>query len=206
MTSVGPTITSLQNPGIKRCVKLRQRSHRDEMNLMLIEGYRELLRAVESGHILEQLYICRDLFLGTNEEALISRCSDSGAEILPCTEQVFKKMAYRDRPDGLLAVAPQIRHSLTDIELGSPALLIVAESIEKPGNLGTILRSSDAAGVDAVIVCDRCTDINNPNVIRASTGTIFSVKTVECSTDEAIAFLQKNGIAIASATPHTDTL
>jgi len=206
MTPPKPTITSLQNPGIKQCVKLRQRSHRDQLRLMLIEGYREILRAIDSGHKLQQLYFCRDLFLGSNEEGLILRCRDSGAEILECAENVFRKIAYRDRPDGLLGVAPQIHYALEDIRLRDPALIVVAEAIEKPGNLGTILRTADATGVDAVIVCDRCTDINNPNVVRASTGTIFSVPTIESTSDETIEFLRKHSIAIASATPHTDTL
>lgn len=200
------TITSLQNSGVKQCVKLRQRSHRDDLDLMLIEGYREILRAIDNKHNPLQLYICRELFQGTNEDALISRCTDSGSEILECSEPVFKKISYRDRPDGLLAVAPQIHHALEDIQLSATPFLVVAESIEKPGNLGTILRSADAAGADAVIVCDRCTDINNPNVVRASTGTLFSVKTVECSTDEALAYLSEHKITIASATPHSDEL
>jgi TrmH family RNA methyltransferase len=173
---------------------------------MLVEGYREILRAIESGHPIRQLYICPELYLGSNEDSLISRCKASGTEILPCTRDVFMKIAYRDRPDGLLGVAPQIRHTLADIRLSSPPLLVVAEAIEKPGNLGTILRSADAVGADAVIVCDRCTDINNPNVVRASTGTIFTVMTVECSSADAISFLRKNKLRIASATPHTDML
>lgn len=199
-------ITSLQNPGVKQCVKLRQRSHRDELNLILIEGYREILRAVDNNHFPEQLYICRELFQGTNEEALICRCATADCELIECSASVFKKMAYRDRPDGLLAVAPQISRTLSDIKLGKVPFLVVAEAIEKPGNLGTILRSADAAGVDGVIVCDRCTDINNPNVVRASTGTIFSVTTAECTTEEALAYLHANEIKIASATPHTEQL
>jgi len=206
MSSIPERITSLQNPGVKECVKLRQRSHRDELNLMLIEGYREILRAVDNNHFPKQLYICRELFQGTNEETLICRCACANCDLIECTASVFKKMAYRDRPDGLLGIAPQISHSLSDIKLGKVPFLIVAEAIEKPGNLGTILRSADAAGVDGVIVCDRCTDINNPNVIRASTGTIFSLTTAECTTEEALKYLKSNGIKIASATPHTEKL
>jgi TrmH family RNA methyltransferase len=206
MTLGAPIITSLQNSGVKQCVKLRQRSHRDDLNLMLVEGYREILRAVANYHFPQQLYICRDLFQGSNEDALISRCLERNCDVLECSQPVFNKISYRDRPDGLLAVAPQIHNTLDDIKLSTTPFLVVAESIEKPGNLGTILRSADAAGADAVIVCDRCTDINNPNVVRASTGTIFSVKTVECTTDEALAYLSKNGITIASATPHSDDL
>lgn len=206
MTNGTALITSLQNPGIKRCVKLRQRSHRDELNLMLIEGYREILRASENSRFPEQLFVCRELFQGSNEDALISRCAENGADIINCTKPVFLKIAYRDRPDGLLAVAGQVHHSLAGIKLSANPLLVVAEAIEKPGNLGTILRSADAAGADAVIVCDKCTDINNPNVVRASTGTLFSVPTVECATEEAVAFLRRHRITIVSATPHTDRI
>jgi TrmH family RNA methyltransferase len=206
MSLESATITSLQNPGVKKCVKLRQRSHRDELGLMIIEGYREILRAITNQHMPQQLYVCRELFQGDNEDNLIERCVERGCELLECTASVFNKIAYRDRPDGLLGIAPQIQFGLADIKLSPSPFLVIAEAIEKPGNLGSILRSADAAGVDAVIVCDRCTDINNPNVVRASTGTIFSVKTVECSTNEALAYLREHNIKIASATPHTDQL
>ena len=103
-----------------------------------------------------------------------------------------------------LALAPQIRKSLADLALKDNPLLIVAEAIEKPGNLGSILRSADAAGVDAVIVCDRCTDINNPNVVRASVGTLFSLPVVEATTDDAVAWLRERHIRILAATPHAE--
>jgi RNA methyltransferase, TrmH family len=127
-------------------------------------------------------------------------------ELIACTPPVFEKMAYRERPEGLLAVGPQVRRTLGDLALPPHALVIVAEAIEKPGNLGTILRSADAAGVRAVIVCDRCTDLHNPNVVRASTGMIFSVPVVETTGAEALAFLRARGFSILAATPHTDKL
>jgi TrmH family RNA methyltransferase len=119
---------------------------------------------------------------------------------------VFEKLSYRDRPDGLLAIAPQLRRALGDLDLGAAPLLVVAEAIEKPGNLGTILRSADAAGVDAVIVCDRCTDVNNPNVVRASIGTLFSVPVAEATSAEAFEALRARGIQIVAATPHAERL
>ena len=115
-------------------------------------------------------------------------------------------MAYRERPEGLLAVGPQPRTTLGDLKLPEHALVIVAETIEKPGNLGTILRSADAAGAAAVIVCDKCTDVYNPNVVRASTGVIFSMPVVECSTAKCLAFLRERRFKILAATPHAEAL
>ncbi len=197
-------ITSLQNPRVKEVGRLRTRRYRDEANMLLIEGYRELLRALENQWNPHTLFYCRELFLGGNEEALIRRCTTAGCEVFSCSEAVFRKLAYRDRPDGLLALAPQMRRTLADLPLGEMPFLLVAESIEKPGNLGTMLRSADAAGVDAVIVCDPCTDINNPNVVRASIGTLFSVPVAAAPTTEVIAWLKEKGIQTLAATPHTD--
>ncbi len=197
-------ITSLQNARVKGVVALRQRSTRDERDEMIIEGYRELKRALDNGHHPKALFHCRDFFLGTNEGTLVERCRADGAELFECTPTVFGKMSYRDRPEGLLAVAPQIHRSLRDLAFPPAPLIVVAEAIEKPGNLGTILRTSDAAGVHAVIVCDRCTDIHNPNVVRASTGTLFSLPVVEASTSETLEWLRAKGIQILAATPHTE--
>lgn len=197
-------IESLQNNRLKDVVKLRQRSHRDERGLMIVEGYRELKRALDNGRNPTTLFTCQTLFLGANEPELIERCRVAGAEIIDCTEPVFKKMAYRERPEGLLALLPQSTLTLAELKLPEAPLLIVAESIEKPGNLGTILRSADAAGAHAVIVCDRRTDIHNPNVVRASTGTLFSVPVVETSSKEALAWLRTRKIKILAASPHAE--
>jgi len=195
-------ITSLQNPRVKNVIKLRQRADRDEQGLLIVEGYRELKRALENHRRPVMLFYCRDFFLGKNESELINQCRDTGAEIISCSRAVFAKMAYRERPEGLLALVPQVKYDLVGLKLPAAPLLIVAEAIEKPGNLGTILRSADAAGADAVIVCDRCTDINNPNVVRASIGAIFTVPVVETSSTEAIKWFHKNKIQILAASPH----
>lgn len=195
-------IASLQNPRIKNVVKLRQRAHRDEQGILIVEGYRELKRALENNRRPGSLFFCRDFFLGKNEASLIHKCRERGAEIISCSPAVFAKMAYRERPEGLLALVPQVKHGLADLKLTSAPLLIVAEAIEKPGNLGTILRTADAAGADAVIVCNRCTDINNPNVVRASIGAIFTVPVAEASSEETIKWLRENNIQILAASPH----
>ena len=197
-------ITSLQNPRIKLAIKLQQRSHRDAAELMLIEGYRELKRAADNGHLPSCVFFCPPLFQGQNELSLIQRFADAGIELLECTEPVFRKMSYRDRPEGLLAVAPQVKRAFGSLVIPDHPLFVVAESIEKPGNLGTILRSADAAGVCALIVCDRCTDINNPNVVRASIGALFTVPVVEATSAAALSWLRERGVQILAATPHTD--
>jgi TrmH family RNA methyltransferase len=195
-----PLITSLQNPKVKEVVKLRDRRPRQESDRFIIEGYRELKRALDAGRKIETLYYCLDLFLGSNEEALIVQCKE--ARHFECTKEVFAKISYRDRPDGLLAIAPQMHLKLTDLKLKKNPFIVVAESIEKPGNLGTILRSCDAAGVDAVIVCDPTTDIHNPNVVRSSVGTLFTLPVIEATAEETFEFLKKNNIAVVAATPH----
>lgn len=191
-------ITSLTNPKVKLSVKLRQHNKRRDTRLFLIEGYRELLRAIDAGHPVQTLFYCPELFLGENERELIER---TDAEILSCSPDVFRKISYRDRPDGLLAIAPQQAKTLESFH--QPTFLVIAEAIEKPGNLGTILRSCDAVGADGLIVCDQCTDLFNPNVVRASVGTLFTVPTVQATTQELLPWLREKKISIVATTPHT---
>ncbi|MEJ1973736.1 MAG: RNA methyltransferase [Lacunisphaera sp.] len=127
----------------------------------------------------------------------------TGAQLFELAKEAFAKVAYRERPDGLLAVAPQWRRGLDDLALAAHPFLLVVESIEKPGNLGTILRSADAAGCDAVIVCDPVTDIFNPNVVRASTGVLFSVPVVVADSAAVHAWLVEKGIRVVATTPDT---
>ncbi len=197
-------ITSAQNPKIKLIGQLKNRRDRDETGLFLIEGFRELKRAVEGGVVIESLFICRELFLGSNEPQLIDEVRGSGAEIIVCPPHLFERFSYRDRPDGLVAIARQMKKSFEDVK--APSLLVVAESIEKPGNLGTILRSSDGVGADGVIVCDRCTDIYNPNVVRASVGTLFTLPVVEAGSLETLQWLKDHKIQIVAATPEASAV
>lgn len=193
-------ITSLQNPKVKDLVKLRDRRSRDETGLFLIEGFRELSRALDAGREIQSLFYCPELFLGSNEEKLKKQCK--AALHFHCTESVFRKISYRDRPDGLLAVAPQVHLTLEDLPKTKNPFFLICESIEKPGNLGTILRSSDAAGIDAVIVSDPTTDIHNPNVVRSSVGTLFTLPVIEAKSIDTIRYLKEKGISIVAATPH----
>jgi TrmH family RNA methyltransferase len=195
-------LTSPQNPKIKQVLKLRERRARDRSGHFLIEGYRELFRAVSSSASIVQLFVSEEHFLGSNESALIEKIQESGTDIFFLSPELFTRISYRDRPDGLLGIAKKNPLSLNDIALSSNPLLIVAEAIEKPGNLGTILRSSDAVGADGLIVCDRCTDIYNPNVVRASVGTLFTVPVTEAEGRETLSFLKEKRIQIVCATPH----
>jgi TrmH family RNA methyltransferase len=192
-------ISSLQNPKVKFALSLRERKDRKESGLFLIEGYRELKRAVDAGWQIEQFFYCPEFFLGENEQALIDQIQ--GAHFI-CSSSVFQKLSYRDRPDGILAIGKQKQMSLSDLPLSKIPFLLIAEKIEKPGNLGTILRSADAAGVDAVIVADPTTDLYNPNVVRSSVGTLFTVPVLQTTTEEALRFLAEHKIAIVAATPH----
>jgi RNA methyltransferase, TrmH family len=213
---------------VKQLVKLRDRRPRDEAGVFMVEGYRQIRRALEKKVPLQELYFCPDWYLGENEPALLAEAEAAGALLIELSKEAFAKVAYRERPDGLLAVAPQWKRSLDDLNVAGvadpgrdsanatpgsatpattkPPFLLVVEAIEKPGNLGTILRSADAAGCDGVIVCDPVTDIFNPNVVRASTGVLFSVPLVVAESREVQAWLKAKGILTAATTPHTENI
>lgn len=194
-------ITSLQNPKVKQAIQLANRRMRNQTNLFLIEGYRELSRAVQAGVKILSLFICPALFLGTNEKALIEQIRQNKGPIYYFSKAVFRKISYRDRPDGLIAIAEQMHYPLHSMRFSPNAFVVVAEAIEKPGNLGTILRSADAAGVDGVMVCDRCTDIYNPNVVRASIGTLFTTSVIEATSQDILDLLRRHKIKIVAAAP-----
>jgi TrmH family RNA methyltransferase len=215
-------ITSLQNPHVKQLVRLRDRRPRDEAGQFLVEGFREVRRALAAGVKLHELYYGPDWFLGVNELALIEEAQSTGALVFELSKGAFAKVSYRDRPDGLLALAPQWKRTLADLEktvtglaeagLGSatapakPPFVLVVEAIEKPGNLGTLLRGADAAGVDAVVVCDPVTDIFNPNVVRSSTGVLFSMPVVVAESGEVRSWLRTRGIRVVATTPAAQAL
>ncbi len=194
-------ITSLQNPRLKRLIRLRDRRARDEERAFLVEGYREVRRALEKKVGLDELYFSREWFLGENEPALLAAAEAAGAKLFELSKDAFAKVAYRERPDGILAVAPQWRRTLADLRLAANPFVLVVEAIEKPGNLGTILRSADAAGCDAVVVCDPVTDLFNPNVVRASTGVLFSVPCVVEEGERVLAWLREHRMRTVATTP-----
>ncbi|NBO24142.1 MAG: RNA methyltransferase [Chlamydiae bacterium] len=203
-------ITSAQNPTFKHLMKLVDKRDRDQSKVFLIEGYREVLRAYEGNIEGKTLYICPQFFLGENEKELIQAYEKKNVPIVKLAKPLFEKLSFRDRPDGMLLLAKQFDTSFEKMKLflkdKKNPFILVAESIEKPGNLGSILRSCDAAKVDCVIVCDRCTDIYNPNVVRSSVGTLFTVPIFELTSKEAIEFLKDQKIQIAAGTPHTNCI
>jgi RNA methyltransferase, TrmH family len=192
-------ITSLQNARVKHIVRLRDDKHqRREDGLMLVEGYDEIRLALSAGRIPRTLLSAPQLT--TLEMDAVD------AERLTVNRAVFEKMSYRENPDGWLAVFPIPRVSLEELMLSEPPLVIVAESVEKPGNLGAILRTADAAHVDALLVCDPRVDLWNPNVVRASRGAIFSVPAVESDNASAWEWLKTRGIRVLAATPTAEPL
>jgi RNA methyltransferase, TrmH family len=186
------TITSTQNPKIKSLLSLEKPRERRKQGLFVVEGIKEIGLALDAGYKIGNLFFCPDVVrpddlqsLGTNEKLLI-----------PVAKDVFEKIAIRESTGGVLAVAEQRTHRLEDVKLKTTPLVLVVESVEKPGNLGAILRTADAAGVDAVISCDPQTDFYNPNVIRSSVGCIFTLQTATASSEETIEWLKHNGIQI----------
>ena len=191
-------ITSLQNERIKYVVKLREdKRQRQRDGLMLVEGWDELTLALASGLNPQTLL--------TAPEVAARQLNISNVEAITVTRAVFEKISYRENPDGWLGIFSIPKTALDDLRLGASPLVIVAESVEKPGNLGAILRTADAARVDALLVCDPRVDLWNPNVIRASRGAVFSVPTVEADNLTALTWLRSRGMRVLAAAPSAET-
>ena len=187
-------ITSLQNPKIKLLTALQQKSsERRRTGLFVVEGQQELQHCIRAGYEVDTVFWCPELCPAVlPPEAGAARCF----QISP---DVYAKVAYRGSTEGVIAEVRTRTLRLDDLQLGEHPLIVVLESVEKPGNLGAVLRSADASGVDAVVVCDPLTDLYNPNLIRSSVGAAFTVPCVACRSDECIAFLKQRGIKILTA-------
>ncbi len=185
-------ITSLQNTRIKNIVKLGKAKERKEQNLFVLEGARELSLALSAGYIADSIFVCPDLFSKSDYPDILDTIPNNIK--YDVTQQVFEKIAYREGSDGLIALMKPKSHHLSDLKLKENPFIIILEAVEKPGNLGAILRTADAAQVDAVIICDPLTDVYNPNAIRSSVGCIFTVSTAVCSSEEALSWLKENNI------------
>ncbi|MBI2797872.1 RNA methyltransferase [Candidatus Saccharibacteria bacterium] len=197
-------ISSLQNPKIKHIVRLKSRRQRDLNQLILVEGYRAVSLALKNGFALNEIYFCPDLYSGSKEQELVENLlgqNAGGYKTYQTTAEVFSKMAYRDQPEGLIAIGPQFDTSIRNLPVNPDSLFLVAESVEKPGNLGTMLRSADAAGAEAVIICDGVTDVFNPNVVRASVGALFTIKVGQATSQELFEWSAQNKIQLVAATP-----
>lgn len=190
-------ITSSQNPRVKDVIRLHKPSFRKEKGLVIVEGLREISMALASGFEIEHVMVCPGLFESEGQNDLSAIIS--GHRCYEVTQQLFAKMAYREHSDGLLAVMFAKTTQLNDLHVSSNPLIIVLEAVEKPGNLGAILRTADATNVDAVIVCDPLTDIYNPNVIRSSIGCVFSKQVSACTSEEALIWLRRHNISTFAA-------
>ncbi|WP_028925851.1 TrmH family RNA methyltransferase [Pseudonocardia acaciae] len=198
-------ITSTANPRIKALARLRRRRYRDERGETLVEGYEELALALSAGARPVAVYHCPELARPGEWEALHDAALSGGTELVRVSAPVFEKIAYRESPDGWLAVLPAVRTGLADLSPGADPLILVCEGVEKPGNLGAMLRTADAAGVAAVIATDPGTDWSNPNVIRASKGAVYAVPVVAAGTPEVLAWLAARDIPVLAATPEAAT-
>lgn len=215
-------ITSLQNPRIKRVAKLAHRSYRDEMRQTVVEGIREVTLALANGVVPVEAYVCRDMSFDSDPEAMaaLARLETLAAarrtELINVSPAVFEKIAYRGGSGGLLLVVPYREQTLATLALPEDPLLVIVEDAEKPGNLGAILRTADAAGVAALIVPEpnhglhgergKGTDLHNPNVIRASLGAVFTVPQVIAPTGAILDWLRARGIRTVAATPDAEIL
>lgn len=191
-------ITSLQNPHVKNLTLLATKSRtRKEQNLFIIEGRREIERAGKSGYTFHSCYYCPEIIKQESTDLLKSLAK--GVEFFEVSSSVYSKIAYREATDGIIVTAFMQDKKLSELKLRENPLILILESVEKPGNLGAVLRTADAAGVDAVIICDPQTDLYNPNVVRSSLGCLFSNQIVCCESNDAIRFLKEKRINIFAA-------
>ncbi len=182
---------------------MRKQSARKEQGLMVVEGEKEILQALNAGIVPDSVFICLEI---ATEKALIEQCTVACPveNLFYITKEVFAKVAYRDDSGGIILLGKASYLLLEDITLPPNPLVVILENVEKPGNLGAVLRTCDAAGVDLLIICDPDTDIYNPNVIRSGIGCVFTQQVLACSSDEAISWLKKNNITIYAAALQTE--
>jgi TrmH family RNA methyltransferase len=193
------TITSLHNPHVKDAARLRERRQREKQGRLIIDGARELCRAVAAGIEIVEAFVCEPLCQSSDAQAALTLIHQSPAKVFSVTQQVFAKLAFGERAEGVVAVAQTPRRPLENLVLPEQPLLAVVEDVEKPGNLGAILRSADAAGVAAVIATGKGTDLYNPNVIRASLGTVFTLPVFTAEAEATLAFLRQHRLTMYAA-------
>lgn len=201
-------ITSPANSRLKAVAALRRRRIRDEQGRTLLEGMEELALAVDAGVVPEVLLYCPELMHDTDEPGhLLAQVRHLGVETVQLGRAAFEKVAYREGPDGFLAVAPAVGGPCADLELqDADPLLLVCQGVEKPGNLGAMLRTADAAGAHGVIAADPVTDWGNPNLVRASKGTVFSVPVAADPVADVVQWARSRGIRLVVTTPDTETV
>ena len=191
-------ITSLQNPRIRNILKLQKASERKEQKLCTVEGFRELRMAIEADFEVAELYYCPEI-VSSEFKVWLKKHESKLPVVVEIGKNVFERVAYREGTEGIYALVRTKDRMLNDLVLRKNPLLLALEAVEKPGNLGAVLRTADAAALDAVIICDPHTDIFNPNVIRSSIGAVFTVPVVSCSSDELVKWLREKGIKSCAA-------
>lgn len=195
-------IESVQNPFIKSLVQLQEKAKaRKQTGTFLIEGHREIELALKGRYELETILFLPEII----SENRLNELTNKQINAVEISKEVYQKLAYRDTTEGILAVAKTKSLSLTDLKLSKNPLLLIAEGIEKPGNLGAILRTADAANIDAVIIANPRTDLYNPNIVRSSVGCLFTRQIAIGTSEEIIAFLKENNINFYSATLQNST-
>ncbi|MDN5794849.1 MAG: RNA methyltransferase [Intrasporangium sp.] len=211
-----PTITSAANPRVKALVALRRRRVREQTGRTLVEGHEELALALDAGVRPHTVYVCAELFrpagragvqdIGQQAD-LLDRVRADGVEIVHLSRPAFERVAYREGADGLLALVDSVGMPLSSLPAARPDLLVLlAQGVEKPGNLGAMLRTADAVGIDAVVAVDPVTDWGNPNVVRASKGTVFAVPVAAATTDEVLGWARTHDLRLVVTTPEADRL
>ena len=203
--STGSVITSPGNPRVKWLVSLRKRRTRDAEGVIIVEGYDELRLALDAGVRPQSLFYCPDLASGLERAQVVEEVAAQGAEVFELGRAAFTKASLRESPDGWLAVVPTPGLHLDAVRLSDNALVLVCEAVEKPGNLGAMVRTADAAGVDAVVAASPVADWGNPNVVRASKGAIFAVQVAAAASAEVVDWLRRQGVRIVAATPQSET-
>jgi TrmH family RNA methyltransferase len=199
-------ITSRQNARVKDAVKLRDRRQREQQGRFLIDGAREIARAIERGVEIAEAFICEPLLRDDEGRQTTARLRQLPADVATVTGEVFEKLAFGERASGLLAVAKTPVKSIAQLQLPTSPLVAVIEGVEKPGNVGAVLRSADGAGVDAVIVADPRSDLYNPTTIRASLGTVFDANVCTATSDATLNFLRGLKIPVFAARPHAELI
>jgi RNA methyltransferase, TrmH family len=199
-------IASPSNPRLKAAVRLRDRRERDRSGRTIVDGAREILRALDGRATVVEAYVCEPLVTSVDARTAVGRLRDARVTVLTTAESAFRKVAFGERADGVVAIVEIPTTDIDRLRLPADPLILVVEAVEKPGNLGAMLRTADGAGVDALIAASPITDVYNPNVIRASLGTVFTVPIAAAPTPDVLALLRRDSIPIVVARVDADAL
>lgn len=199
-------ITSSTNPKIKQVVRLRDRKARDETGLSMVEGVREVTRAREAGVAFQEIYFCPELLEKYSPSDLVQKIAGKDSKTFEVSAEVFEKISFGERREGVVALFQPVYKNFKDLKIGRESVMMVLEEIEKPGNLGAILRTCDGAGIHALFIADEKTDLYNPNIIRASMGTVFFVPVIRARAQDILQFLKSNKVCLIASSPNAGTV